>query len=139
MAAERPTRLDQYCSAFNTSFFDLKIDCLFCNFALNLQELAAFYMKSLSLIWKGDTVYAICLRCTRVSARYEADKYFRCAVKSDYIENLTKTPLVQLSVRCLECYKLLDTAEKIDLRCRGEDICLIRKYWRAYCRDCVRK
>lgn len=139
MASDRPTRLDQYCKTFNTTFFDLKINCLFCNFCLTLQELAAFHMKTLSLIWKEDSVFAICLRCTRLSARYEAEKYFRCAVKSDYIESLTETALADLSVRCIECYRLLDIAEKIDVRCRGEDIYLIRKHWRAYCRECCRK
>lgn len=139
MSDSRPTRLDDYCRRNGICFFDLKIPCLFCRFFLTLQELAGFYSKNLSLVYRGDNCHAICFRCTRVSARHELENYLRCIVKSDYIDVLTETPLTSLPVRCVECYKQLDSAEKIDIKARGEDFYLVRKYWRGYCRDCYKK
>lgn len=140
MTDNRPTRLDDYCRQNNISFFDLKIPCLFCRFDLTLQELAAFFTKNLALVYKeGDKCYGLCFRCTRVSARHEAEHYLRCIVKSDFVDVLAECPLIALTIRCIECYKQLDAAEKLDIRARSEDLYLVRKHWRGYCRECYKR
>lgn len=139
MSANKPTRLDEYCKEKNISFFELQIPCLFCKFLLSLQELAGFYTKCLSLVYKDDGVYAVCFRCTRASAKYEAEKYLRCIVKSDYVDVLAECSLANLIVRCIDCYKLLDIAEKLDIRARSEDLYLVRRHWRGHCRECYKR
>lgn len=84
-------------------------------------------------------MYALCYRCTRLSAKFELEKYLRCIAKCEYVDVLTECSLADLCVRCVSCYKLLDLAEKIDIKARSEDLYLVRKYWRGYCRDCYRK
>lgn len=139
MSSNKPTRLDEYCKAANLSFFDLQIPCLFCKFHLSLQELAGFHQKTLSLVWRDDQVYALCYKCTRLSAKFEFEKYLRCIVKCEYVDVLAECPLINLSVRCVDCYKLLDIAEKVDLKARDEDLYLVRRYWRGYCRECYKR
>lgn len=139
MADDKPKRLDEYCERFGLSFFDVKLPCLFCNFELDLQELAEFHLKTLSLIWKDNACFAACKRCIRLSARFERENYCRCSVPSDAIENVTGQKLCELTIRCYLCYKRLDQAEKIDCIAANEDFLLIRHHWRGVCRFCARK
>lgn len=139
MAETQPKRLDAYCEQQGISFFELRIRCLFCNFELDLQELADFHQKNLSLIYKEDTVFAACIRCIKLSARYERENYCRCSVPPDSIESVTGQKLSDLVVRCYMCYRRLDTAEKIDCVAADEDFLLVRHHWRNICRYCSRK
>lgn len=139
MASNPPVRLDAYCKTFNVDFFDLQIPCIFCKHYLNLQELAAFHMKRLSLAWRDSICYACCTGCIRLSAKLEIEKYYRCSCSSDTLEFLLEVPLTEITVRCLDCYALLDTAEKFDCKARSEYLHLVRHVWRGYCRICAKK
>lgn len=139
MDPQRPRRLDVYCQQFGTSFFDVRLPCLFCKFELDLQELADFHQKALCLIWKGDKCYAACRRCLRLSALHERENCCRCSVPPDAIEHVTGKSLKDLVLRCYLCYKQLDYAEKIDCVAADVDILLIRHHWRALCRNCTQK
>lgn len=134
-----PTRLDEYCRYFDISFFVLRIRCIFCSSFLDPQDLASFYMKQLNLIWKNKIAYGCCSLCLKLSAIYERNNFFQCAVNSVNIEHLAKKPLKDIVVRCLGCFKLLDLAEKFDIKVKEELYCLIRGHWRGLCRNCIKK
>lgn len=136
MAEQRPTQLDAFCKQLNISFFDLNLKCIFCRFTVGLDELADFYCKKLSLIWKDCECYACCKRCILLSARYELENYTSCAVDIACLSQFVHTPLKDIIVRCVVCYKKLDTIEKIDCKARGEKALLVRGHWRAKCRNC---
>nr|AYD41502.1 MAG: E6 protein [Human papillomavirus] len=136
MAALHPTRLDEYCKLNDVSFFNLEIPCVFCNFNLTLQGLADFHQKDLCLIWKHNKCFACCPPCLRLTAKYEFENYFQCAVKCCMLESLVKIPLSELTVRCLFCFKKLSYEEKIYCCLQNLDFCLIRCHWKNLCRFC---
>lgn len=138
-AAQFPTCLRTYCNLFNISLFDLKLRCIFCRCYLSLGDLASFYEKKLSLIWKNNICFACCLRCLCLSARYEADHYFQCVCKVQSLHALLNRPLNDIVMRCYYCYNLLDLASKYDLISRDKLACLVRGHWRAPCRDCLNR
>lgn len=139
MAAFYPTSLDEYCTAFGVSFFNLELKCVFCKHRVPLQGLADFFVKGLSLVWKDEICYACCQNCLKHIAKYECENYTRCTVKGDILQFLAKQSLSAIIVRCLVCYKRLDTAEKVD--CCNADLPfnLVREHWRSYCRICKPK
>ncbi|AYD74612.1 E6 [Macaca mulatta papillomavirus 7] len=134
-----PKSLDTFCKHFKIDFFDLRLQCIFCLKYLDLQELAGFHLKALSLIYKNYMVYACCPTCLRLSALYEKERFFQCIVNCDSIEYLTGKAIKDLPVRCIICLKLLDLAEKFDIKVKDEVYCLIRGHWRGPCRACIRK
>lgn len=136
MAAERPTRLDEYCRQLGVTLFNVQIPCLFCKFTLTLQDLASFYTKELSLVWRDSFCYACCAPCLRLCARFEKENYVRCIVKASYLESLVKLPLSEILVRCLYCFKKLDLAEKFDCCISDLPFHLVRHHWRNRCRLC---
>ncbi|AHA37341.1 E6 [human papillomavirus 168] len=139
MADDRPKTLQQYCNLFNSNFFDLHIPCIFCSCILNFQDLASFANKNLSLVFRDSQYYACCNICSCVSARYEFDRYCQCAVRAIDIEEISGKHLHALLVRCHNCLKTLDIAEKYDLICREDCFYLVRCQWRGLCRNCVPK
>lgn len=139
MAEQKPTQLDEYCRRFNLSFFDLKLKCVFCNFTIELTELAEFFCKKLSLIWKDSVCFACCKRCILLSAKYELENYTVCSVDINKLSEVLHTPLKDIILRCIYCYKKLDTIEKIDCKARGEKAVLVRGHWRSPCRNCFAK
>lgn len=139
MAEHRPTRLDEYCKTTNTSFFDLKLKCVFCHFTVTLDELAEFYCKSLSLVYKDNTCYACCRSCILLSAKHELDNYSSFSVSFDSLSETVHVPLNDIVVRCSRCYRKLDLVEKIDCKARDEKAILVRGHWRARCRYCYKK
>nr|AYA94775.1 MAG: E6 protein [Human papillomavirus] len=134
-----PTRLDEYCRYFDISFFVLRLRCIFCNSFLDPQDLARFYMKQLNLIWKNKVAFGCCTLCLNLSAIYEKTKFFQCTVNSVNIEHLARKSLKDIPVRCLFCLKLLDLAEKFDIKVREDLYCLVRGHWRGVCRECKKK
>lgn len=136
MAAYYPTTLDEYCATFGVTFFSLKLKCVFCKHIVSLQGLADFFVKHLSLVWKESICYACCPQCLKLIAKYESEHHTRCTVSGDTLSVLLKKPLSDIVIRCLQCYKRLDFAEKID--CCNADLpfCLVRDHWRSTCRNC---
>ncbi|CAF05702.1 E6 protein [Human papillomavirus 95] len=139
MANGRPTTLDEYCRRFDISFFDLRLPCIFCFHPVDLAELASFYIKKLSLVFRGSCYYACCSQCLRLSAKFEQENYFQCSVYATGLEDLVGQKIRDICVRCLCCLKLLDIVEKLDLLYSGEVCYLIRGLWRGYCRNCIKK
>lgn len=139
MAEEPPKRLDELCKRTGISFFDLNINCAFCNFALTLQELADYHVKCLSLLYRGDIPYAACRRCLLLSAKLEYEQFCRCKVPAEILSDILRMPLTSVNIRCKLCYKLLDCPEKFDLCAANEDVYLVRNLWRGNCRDCRKK
>lgn len=136
MAGLSPTSVDEYCKTFDVSFFNVKIPCLFCNFDLSLVDLAGFVNKVLSLVWRGNKCFACCIKCLKLSAKFERENFMRCTVSGEALEYLLKEPLSQIIIRCLYCYKRLDFIEKIDCCYAELPFCLIRCHWRNCCRHC---
>lgn len=139
MADATPTRLDEYCKTYGITFFDLQIPCLFCRFKLQLQDLADFYCKDLSLVWRDSVCFACCCKCLRLCAKFEKENYSRCVVKGCNLEGLVQKPLTEILVRCLFCFRKLDYSEKIDCCIKELPFCLIRHHWRNICRFCRRE
>nr|AYA93686.1 MAG: E6 protein [Human papillomavirus] len=139
MAGLHPLSLSEYCALKNVSLFDVSLCCVFCKNVLDFMSLADFHVKGLQLLHKGDTFYACCAICLKVSAKYELDNYFQCYVHADYLTTICEKPLQHIFVRCIECYKLLDCMEKLDCCAESLPYCLIRGRWRNYCRNCIRK
>lgn len=139
MAEEPPKRLDELCKQSGISFFDLVVNCAFCNFGLTLQELADYHVKNLSLLYRQGVPYAACRRCLRLSALHEFEQFCRCKVPAEILSDLVNAPLTTINIRCKHCYKLLDCPEKFDLCAASEDVYLVRNLWRGVCRDCRKK
>lgn len=136
MAALHPSKLDEYCLQKGISFFDLQIPCIFCKFPVSLQGLADFHYKDLCLVWKGDICYACCPPCLKLSANFEKENYCQCCVKWYMLESLVNTPLSEIIVRCIDCFKKLDYSEKIYCCQQNFDFFLVRCHWKNYCRIC---
>nr|AYA94859.1 MAG: E6 protein [Human papillomavirus] len=136
MASLPPTRLNEYCRLHNINFFDLRLLCVFCKFVCSPEDLAAFFTKNLSLVYKCNIAYACCLKCLKLTANYERERYSQCIVKSSVIDAVAGKCLEDLIVRCLYCYALLDVLEKKECLNRDEDIHLVRGHWRSSCRNC---
>nr|AYA93910.1 MAG: E6 protein [Human papillomavirus] len=134
-----PTSLDAYCSNFAIPFFDLKLKCIFCKKYCSLKELASFFEKQLSLVWKGYICYACCESCLCLTAKYESENYFQCTCKVQDLHGLLEKPLGEILIRCFYCYDLLDLATKYDLIARDYVACLVRGHWRAPCRSCMKR
>lgn len=139
MAALFPVRLDEYCKTFNIPFLDLRLCCIFCYHYIDIRELADFYQKKLSLIWRNFQCYACCERCIFLSARYERENFFQCTVKPEDLASLVEKPLTDVIIRCYICLDLLDAAEKQDHIARNKRFILVRGHWRGYCRRCMQK
>lgn len=139
MDSQLPRRLDRLCESLGISFFDLKLPCAFCDFHLTLQELAEFYEKSLSVLYRNGMPYGACRGCLKLSAKHEYEQFCRCVVLAEILPDLVNQPLSTICMRCLCCYRLLDPAEKIDLYAGNENVYLVRTLWRGRCRECRKK
>lgn len=139
MADDHPKTLQQYCDTFKSNFFDLHLPCIFCSCILTTQDLASFADKNLSLVLRGSQYYACCSICCCVSARFEFDKHCQCSIRAVDIEEISGQHLHALLVRCYNCLKKLDIAEKYDLVCKDELFYLVRSQWKGLCRKCVPK
>lgn len=134
-----PGSLDVYCKEHGISFFELRISCIFCRFVCSLVDLAAFYNKRLSLVWKDKVCYACCSACLTLSAKYELENYYQCSLSSDYFEDIVRQPLQEVVIRCLKCLTALDYMEKLDHKRNCKPFHLIRGRWRGDCRNCAQK
>ena len=114
-----PLRLDDFCAKNGLSFFDVRLQCVFCEHWISTVDLAAFHCKSLSLVWKGHVCYACCCSCLRLSALYEMQRYYQCSLQGDYIEDLVRKPLTDIVIRCLLCLTKLDLLEKLEHKYTG--------------------
>nr|AYA94392.1 MAG: E6 protein [Human papillomavirus] len=139
MADFRPVRLDDFCNFFSVSIFDLYLPCIFCKFICDLQDLAAFHVKKLSIVWRNGKAFVCCRKCVQLSAKYEFDNYSVCVVKACSLEGLLHKSLQSITIRCVSCYQLLDLTEKIDCCARQDDFALVRGSWRGPCRNCHTK
>nr|AYA93812.1 MAG: E6 protein [Human papillomavirus] len=139
MDPQFPTALDQYCKIYGVSFFDLELTCIFCKFPVCLQDLASFYMKSLSLIWREGKCYACCCKCVRLSALFEFQQHCQCGVPCTNLPDLVNKQLKDIVIRCRDCYTLLSFVEKLDCVLHEEYFYLVRGHWRGLCRYCLFK
>jgi hypothetical protein len=137
MEPQFPTDLDSYCTYFKISFFDLKLNCIFCKFPLSIVDLASFHNKKLSVIWRDYTPYVCCSKCLRLTALYEKQNFFVCTAKSHLLTGLLGKELSEINIRCLHCYCFLDYIEKLRHLYNDLDFVLIRGTWRGICRNCV--
>lgn len=133
----QPTRLDEFCKVHCIDFFNLRLPCIFCKFLCSLEDLAAFYQKNLSIVYRCGNPHACCTKCLKHTAKYERNRFFQCAVRFAFIDVVAGKPLDDLLVRCLYCFAVLDHAEKYDCLSRDEQVVLVRGHWRSCCRNCV--
>lgn len=131
-----PLSVDEYCNYFNIAKDSLTLPCIFCKAFIDAFQLSTFQDRQLSLVWRGNSCFAACLRCIRSVAKLERYKFFQCSVKGEYIEHFTQTPLQNLIVRCLHCMCLLSSEEKVEIIACGEQFYLVRGSWKGVCRKC---
>lgn len=134
-----PTKLDEFCSTYGISFFDVRLRCVFCKHWINPIELADFHCKCLCLIWKEKVCYAACCACLRLCAKCEVERFYQCNVSSEYIEDILNKPLSEIVIRCLQCLTKLDLIEKLEHKYLRQKFHLVRGYWRGECRNCKLK
>ena len=134
-----PTKLNDYCTYFEISFFDLSLKCIFCKHYLTLVDLAKFHEKNFCLVWRKNICYACCDKCVFCSARYEANKHFQCTFNTSTLHAVVQKPLQDIDIRCYYCLRVLSLVEKFDLIAQGKPTCLIRGYFRAPCTECLKK
>lgn len=139
MADSYPVRLDDFCNRYSVSIFNLCLPCIFCKFNCNLQDLASFHLKRLSIVWRAGKPFICCSKCALLSAKYEFENYCTCVVKASLIEDLLHKSLHCITIRCVACYQLLDFSEKLDCCARDQEFCLVRGSWRGPCRNCTAK
>ena len=139
MESNTPYNIEDYCRVFHISFFNVRLQCLFCKFNVSTVDLAGFHCKNLRLVWRGSSCFACCEKCLRLLAKHEYEHYCICVCKGTTLEFLCKKDLFQIIVRCVECLKLLDLSEKISCERKGFPFCLVRTHWRNYCRSCIKK
>lgn len=139
MEHQYPLDLESYCNYYNLSFFKLQLKCIFCKCILTPVDLALFFVKKLSIIWRSNESFACCNSCLHLSARYESERYFQCSCKVEILHELIEKPLHDVVMRCYYCLTLLDIGEKCDLVARNKEAVLIRGHWRAPCRECINK
>lgn len=136
METTGPTRLDEFCKVFGIDFFDLQLSCIFCKFVCNLEDLAAFHKKNLSIVYRYTVPFACCLKCLKHTALYERQRFSLCSVKPSVIDVLTGKSFFDLPIRCLFCLSLLDPIERKEACLRNDDVILVRGHWRCICRVC---
>lgn len=134
-----PRSLDDYCSYYQISFFNLRMRCIFCKFYTSLQDLAVFYTKGLSIVWRFNVPFACCIKCTLHSALIERQKFRQCVVLGSNLDAVARKPLKEIVIRCIVCFALLDEDEKLDVCARNAVVSLVRGHWRTECRNCVGK
>nr|AYA94326.1 MAG: E6 protein [Human papillomavirus] len=139
MAALKPCNLYDYCVVNGLSLFDVTLPCIFCKHDLSFVALADFHAKTLQLLHKDDGCYACCAECLRLSAKFEIENHFQCCVDARFFTTICEKPLHEITVRCLECYRLLDYIEKFDCCAADSPFCLVRGRWRNLCRHCIKK
>lgn len=136
MEPVRAKNLVDYCKQENISFFDLQLHCLFCKFAVSLPDLASFYCKKLTLVYRDNSAFAACSKCLKLSALFENERYYTCSIKAWLLSDLIGKPLSEIAIRCENCMSLLDYIEKCDCIYQGGYFHLIRGNWRGCCRNC---
>lgn len=139
MAGRHPVRLDDFCRVYDLSLFNVSLPCIFCNFICDLQDLASFFMKQLSIVWRNGKPFVCCRKCALLSAKHEFERFCVCLTKAASLENLLQKPLRAIVIRCVYCYQLLDISEKLDCCASDESFALVRGTWRGPCRHCIRK
>lgn len=132
-----PLCIDEYCNYYQISKETLTLPCIFCKNLVDAFQLSVFQQRQLSLIWRGNTCFAACVRCISSVATLERNKFCQCTVKGEYIEHFTRTPLQNLIVRCLYCMRLLSSEEKIEIIACGGQFMLVRGSWKGTCRQCL--
>lgn len=136
MEANHPRSLDEYCTTFETSFFNLRLRCIFCMFYASLPDLADFFVKKLSIVWRHGCPFVCCQKCARHSAKIDREKYTLCIVNCNILDAVVGKPLSEILIRCSSCFAVLDNAEKLDACAREQPVLLIRGNWRTECRTC---
>lgn len=124
------------CMLHGCTLETLSIPCLFCKRTLSHQDIIAFIVKCLRVVYRDNSFYAACSDCLRVSAAYELKQYCQCSATSDFVKLMCNGDPAKLNVRCLLCMKRLDCIEKLDAFESEVEFFLIRSIWRAKCRLC---
>lgn len=136
MASSLPTNLVDLCSKFETSFFNLKLKCIFCKFDLRFLDLAGFHEKRLCVVWRDGEPFGCCAKCLRLTAAFERENYACCSVTGPGICTLLNKPLTEITIRCIHCFALLDLIEKCEHFYTAKQFFLVRGHWRGCCRNC---
>lgn len=136
MASSNSRLLRDYCKENNIDFFDLFLQCIFCNGCLTLIDCANFQQKCLSVITRDGVVFGACIRCLRASAKLERERHTQCAVKCSILDSLVGRPIEAVLMRCHVCYQLITEAEKQESVTLNRDAYLVRGTWRTLCRSC---
>ena len=133
---EPPNSLSKVCGLYGCTLENLQIACLFCRSLLSHQDLLSFAVKHLKVVVRGNSFFAACNTCLRLSAAFEQKTYSQCVATTDFVKHQCNGNYYDLNVRCLICMKKLDVIEVLDSLENEEHFYLVRCIWRAYCRLC---
>lgn len=136
MASTCSYRLDDFCREKNLSFFELKLQCIFCRHYCSLTDLAEFHEKVLSIVYRDGLPYAACNNCLCFTAKAERERYFQCSCRFSILDAVVGVPVETITVRCLLCLALLNFEDKIRCTASNEEAYLVRGHWRATCNKC---
>lgn len=132
----KPQSVLELSRLLNIPLDDCLVPCNFCRRFLSYTELTDFDNKRLSLIWKGDLVFACCRSCCVATATFEFDQYFVESVIGWEIEHKEGTSISDIIVRCHHCLTLLNQIEKLDICGRSQLFHRVRRGWKGLCRQC---
>ncbi|ATQ38261.1 E6 [Gammapapillomavirus 7] len=124
------------CVLYGCTLETLSVPCLFCKCILSLQDIIAFIIKHLKVVFRSGTFYAACGTCLRLSAAYEQKQYCQCSASPDFVKLMCNGDLTKLNMRCIICMKKLDYIEVLDAFETEVEFLLIRSIWRTRCRLC---
>lgn len=136
MASAYPMLLRDYCRERHIDFFDLSLQCIFCNADLTLLDCANFQDKCLSIITRDGNAFGACIRCLRLSAKIERERYTQCAVRCNILDTIAGKPIESLLMRCTFCYRVIPAEEKQECVALNREAYLVRGTWRTHCNRC---
>ncbi|CBD35694.2 putative E6 protein [Human papillomavirus 125] len=136
MDANRPKNVFILCRDSGISFDDLRLHCIFCTKQLTTNELSAFVLRELNLLWRGGAPYAACARCLLLQGIARRLKHWEYSYYVERVEEETKQSIDTQQIRCYVCHKPLVKEEKDRHRNTKRRLHRIAGHWRGCCQYC---
>ena len=124
------------CDLYGCTLETLCVSCLVCKSNLSYQDLLAFIVKNLKVVYRNFAFHAACTSCLKLTALHEQRLYCQCTASAAYVQYVCNGDIASLNVRCVTCMKQLDCIEKLDCIQKEQTFFLIRSIWRCFCRLC---
>ncbi|AAZ39499.1 E6 protein [human papillomavirus 97] len=134
--SKRPYKLPDLCTELNTSLPEIEISCVYCKTTLERTEVYEFAFKDLFVVYRDCIAYAACTKCLTFFSKIRELRYYSHSVYGDTLEKITNTGLYNLLIRCLQCQKPLNPADKYKHLKDKRRFHHISGYYRGQCNSC---